>query len=565
MSHHPSDENCLGIYCDGAFIKAAKIAKAKGSIQIVELIEAVLPQKEEDVNPLYIDPDRKKIQQFSQELLSASSLSGTDAILRRMKLKLTKQKEIDEAFLFQAEPLLPYSIDTAILDKWLLEKHPDASTIAFTAAQKESVKTHLDQFKEWGIDPETVSLDSVGYTALLQQYADRMPLQLLIGIERNETTCALIKEGKLIASHVISEGWESLYEACLKDCGEHPIAPKEFFMKSFAERFVDGSIQLMEQEKKFFQSIEWNQIALLRETKLNETPLLLVTGEGANIPELPESVAHTLKLTLQPFHVPTDPHAFNAFALPIGLALSLLPSFKEKVNFRQQDFAYHAPLKRFKRPLVVLGLLSLALAFSLYLFSASYLSYKEDLLREKFLEVLSLSRKPYDEFEKNFETKNRIETEDGAILPVQSLTAEALEQRVDQLEKEIRTLPDTFPLFPNTPTVSDFLAWLNTHPSFQCNENKECPNVLIDNLTYTMVKRPELNKRKEKYQVKVSLEFSTDSPKAAREFHDALITPNDFVDPKEEIKWNATRGKYKTSFFLKDKTYYPAPLKTGGA
>ena len=35
------------------------------------------------------------------------------------------------------------------------------------------------------------------------------------------------------------------------------------------------------------------------------------------------------------------------------------------------------------------------------------------------------------------------------------------------------------------------------------------------------------------------------------------------IDPKGEIKWNATKGKYKTSFFLKDKTFYPTPLKGG--
>jgi len=36
-----------------------------------------------------------------------------------------------------------------------------------------------------------------------------------------------------------------------------------------------------------------------------------------------------------------------------------------------------------------------------------------------------------------------------------------------------------------------------------------------------------------------------------------LITSNDFVDPKGEIKWTATKGKYRTSFYLKDKTIYP--------
>ena len=71
-----------------------------------------------------------------------------------------------------------------------------------------------------------------------------------------------------------------------------------------------------------------------------------------------------------------------------------------------------------------------------------------------------------------------------------------------------------------------------------------------------MVKRPDQSKKKEKYRVKVDLEFSSPTPKQAREFHDALVAPNDFVDPKDEIKWSSNRGSYRTSFFLKDKTKY---------
>jgi type IV pilus assembly protein PilM len=36
-----------------------------------------------------------------------------------------------------------------------------------------------------------------------------------------------------------------------------------------------------------------------------------------------------------------------------------------------------------------------------------------------------------------------------------------------------------------------------------------------------------------------------------------LIAPNELVDPKGEVKWNANKGKYRASFFLKDKTAYP--------
>ena len=72
-----------------------------------------------------------------------------------------------------------------------------------------------------------------------------------------------------------------------------------------------------------------------------------------------------------------------------------------------------------------------------------------------------------------------------------------------------------------------------------------------------MVKRPDKTRAKEHYQVRIEMEFSSPDAKQARDFYDALVAPNDFVDPKGEVKWTYAQGKYRISFFLKDKTFYP--------
>ena len=71
------------------------------------------------------------------------------------------------------------------------------------------------------------------------------------------------------------------------------------------------------------------------------------------------------------------------------------------------------------------------------------------------------------------------------------------------------------------------------------------------------MKRPEKKKMREPYQVKVELELTAATPRYAREFYDSLITPNAIIDPKHEIKWSASREKFRTTFFLKDRTIYP--------
>ena len=179
--------------------------------------------------------------------------------------------------------------------------------------------------------------------------------------------------------------------------------------------------------------------------------------------------------------------------------------------------------------------------------------YEETLVKQEYLKLLSVLHKTYDEYEMQLPVN---ETEKAES--IEGLSVDQLKTRLNIIEKEIQAIPQIFPLQPNVPLVSDVLAWLSTHNSFVQKEGAGSKDSLrIESLSYTMVKRPEPSKKQEKYQVKIELEVSSPTPKSAREFHDALIEPNDFVDPKGEVKWSSSRDRYKTSFFLKDKTIYP--------
>lgn len=335
--------------------------------------------------------------------------------------------------------------------------------------------------------------------------------------------------------------------------------------------FYQGGAHLLETEAfpnqkkaldELLKMILWNYLSLIKETKVKETPLLYVVGEGANISSLRSLVVTTLGIKegeLSDFSGSCPLEILYRFAIPIGLALTVQPEGLA-INFRRQEYAYATPWRRFKKPFFTFFLLSLALTASLYFFSSSYLKSKEDALKNQFLNLLSLTQKPYTEFETLYEQKFSYKGKEEGITPIKDLNAEAISARVDFLENGIKSMPDTFPLLPNTPLVSDVLVWISTHPKLVCKEDfgaGECPHFTIDTFNYSLVKRPEITKKSEKYQVKIDLEFGTSSPRLAREFHDALITPNDFVDPKGEIKWTATKGKYRTSFYLKDKTVYP--------
>ncbi|MCB1213366.1 MAG: pilus assembly protein PilM, partial [Chlamydiia bacterium] len=114
-----------------------------------------------------------------------------------------------------------------------------------------------------------------------------------------------------------------------------------------------------------------------------------------------------------------------------------------------------------------------------------------------------------------------------------------------------------FPLLPLVPKVSDFLEWLCTLPSsVEMANGKKRALIQVENFAYQFVKAPDKNRPREHYQVKVDLTFTAQESMHAREFHSALLEPNQFIDPRSEVKWSFSEGKYRTSFFLKDLTTY---------
>lgn len=567
MPYKPLDERTVGLYSKNAVIQAAYIVFEKGSLKIERLIEfPILPNTEasDDVKPLYIDPKEKELQEICNKYLTVASLNESDVLVRRLRMKLTRDKDIEEAFLFQTEPQLPYSIESAVVDKIIVEKSEGSTLLVFLAAKKDYIQKLLDFWQEHSIEPEVISAEPIALNALLNAYSQKEPVQYAVHVGKAATLSVLIKEGKLLAAHSVQTGWETLQAGLIQDRGE-TISNDEIFSSEFDLLEADHYPNFKKALDELLQLVLWNYLSLIKETKLKETPTLYILGEGANIMHLSALIGTTIGIehgNLEGYNCSlTD---LNRFSIPIGLGLSaqpkdnLAPSLS--INFRREEFTYANPWKRFKKPLLTYAALCLGVACSLYFFGSSYLKLKENELKSKFLELLSFTQRPYDTFEALYEQKYPFTKRGDTLVPITDLNAQDISNRIDFLETSLKSTPDSFPLLPNVPRVSDVLVWLSTHPKLVCSENSgpgDCLPFTIDVFNYALVKRPEINKKNEKYQVKIDLEFSTSSPRLAREFHDALITSNDFVDPKGEIKWTATKGKYRTSFFLKDKTIYP--------
>ncbi len=577
MSLHPSDTESVGLDRDGAILRAAYLSYKQGKPILEKLYAIKIPlptPNGETVNPLYTAEDGKQLKQLIDTKLTVTALPTNKILTRRLTIKLTKDKDVDAAFAFQAEPLLPFPLMDAMLDKIVTSKVDGATNITLQAAKREHLKESIDQWNTLTVEPEVISTVPAAIAAFLNTFGEPDHSAFAINVGAINTTCALVKAGKLLSAYSIEIGTDSLLEAYAHDLKQPAEALRGSFQAlDFANLDATQNPELVEAIQKLTQEINRMVFGIKKDSKIKDGTKLVPLGDGGALRNLPGIIFKDLEM---PIALPEPSTGIQVsvsdlqrFAIPLGLALTALPKYPDPINFRQEDFAYPTPWKRFTKPLAIYAGVCLMFAFAFYIFGQSYLSYRLDQAKGEYMNMLTLLYKPYKTFEAEYETKNKIlKSDEEGVLAIESFDKEDLQRRIEFLEKQIQAMPDTFALYPNVPLVSDVLAWLSNHPKVVCAKSDEenvdpeaCYALQIESFNYTLVKRPEQTKKTEKYQVKIDLEFSSPTPKMAREFHDALIAPNEMVDAKAEVKWSSNRGKYRASFYLKDKPVNPATFK----
>lgn len=549
--------HAVGLESSSRYIRGANLVLSRGKPTVEKVFEAPIVEGEDLTQLLapYLPGDR---------YLVTTGMKGSEVLIRSLHLPLTKDSDIDTAVVFQAEPLLPYPIENALLASIRVAQQGQGTDLTVLSIRKDHLQRHLEAYQVFGIEPEFVSCFPAALVCFSTLF--ELPKGPYIVVNLNETslTCVLAKEGKLIASHTINQGTQTLLEAYRKDLGAE--ADAQFSSLDFAALDLDKAPQLAQAVEALRLSGAKTVYAIAKELKEEAPEMILLAGEGFLLHHLADSLLSGLNMPLTiPKGTPEvklTAEELLKFSVAIGLGINALRPMRDAVNFRKQELAYPDPWKRTKKPMAAYMMVSLLVAACFYLFGKAYLGYQEDNAKKAYLELLRDTHKTYNAFEAEYLAKfpQTDENGDTVILPIASMKISDLENRLRYMEKDLKPPVDTFPFYPNVPRVSDLLAWLSVHPKVigdSKDESMGSPLIQIENLTYTLVKRPDQKQRQEKYQVKVEIDFTSPAPKWAREFHDALIAPNQIVDPKGEVKWSANKGKYRTSFYLKDKTSYP--------
>lgn len=551
-------QDTLGLELTSTGLKAAELSVKNGQPKIDQLLHFYFDPSKKDVNPLYLKEEEKAFLDLSGKTLVVSSIDANETLVRPLEIKLKKEKDIEAVLLFQAEPLLPYPPENAILDKIPLSQTADGTLLTMLAIKKEHLQRHLDQWKILEIEPEIVAAVPSAL-AIFSQFAlpEQKDPHFVLHLGEDQTCCIFIKEGKLIASKTSYYSLKTLKEAYKN---ERNLGEDESVEEAFGQidwNHLDNFPETAQKVKDYSTEIGKVVFSLMKQTKELTLSPLLVTGEGSVVGDLTTLLLKDFSEGFQ-LLTPTVSTSFleselKVHAITIGEALTGLPNAKDQINFLQGDFAYPHPWKRLKKPLLLFACLSILLALAFTVYGKAYIASKESDLRHQYAELLHLMHKSHTSVEKQLSGS---EGDSTPVIPIESLTQEEIAFRINFLEKDLQKIPDLYPLSPNVPKVSDLLAWLATNPNV-LGKDPAHPLIHIESVNYVMVHRPEIAKKQERFQVRVELEFTSVNATAAREFHDSLLVPNDFLDPKGEVKWNSNQGRYKATLLLRDRTVYP--------
>ena len=495
----------------------------------------------------------------SDQWLLISGLKAKQTLTRTIEIQLTKPSDVEAVIEFQAEPHLPYSLDEATLDHIQVSRTEESTLVTIVSTKNEQLQEHLDQMRSLDLEPEIISCAPAALASFSDFFGPDSDAPIFVlHIDLEETIRVLASGGKLLASHRLSIGVKHLQNALSDDmeCDEQE-ALSALKKVDFLTLSNEKTPQLYDAFENLKREISKTLYALAKQNKAQYVEEILVTGIGGSLSNINEALSSDLPTEVTPPKNSGEQSTqeLQKFAIPIGLALSALPNTPSQIDFRQNEFAYPNPWKRYKQPLAIYYLLCVLTSISLYYLGQSWIDYKSTDVQIRYSKLLTALEKPYLDFENKYlgndSTEDSIEP-----LHLAELSASEISQRVSYLQGKIRKAPRSFPLFANVPRVSDLLAWLATHPQVIGSSADTSP-LKIESISYTMTKRPTKSKIRDRYQVKVELEFTTPIPKSAREFRDALMAPNEMVDPKAEVQWTSTRDVYKTTFFLKDRTNYP--------
>jgi len=513
----------IGIEIDPPFIHLARAERRKKKVRILKLQTFDFQDLSEQANV-------KQLYILEKERLPlVSGLPAKDLLLRRFFLKTTKRKIALKTLPFHLESQTFLDLDK-IISLPFFELSKEGCEVSSFSTTKTLLEGQLNLCKSHSFDPERISSIPMALARFLQRSAPEQTTSLIFHIGSSSSTAVFVEKGQLKAFHGIPLGLDHLLASLKKDkkTGEKEENIDLLALPDLGLTHFKKEVSALKKEaaKAFFSLVETENIPP------KKIPLL-ITGQGRKLLHLEEFLALGFAESFSHF-LPEEKEFpdLKQHAVSLGFALDGLAKDGRSLQFRQKEFIPLKHLRKLAASFLLLFLISTSFALALHRYTQKESAKKNSSLAS----LLDLAIK------KDSDLLHR---------PFPPAASESFETRLLSWEKMLVKEGKPIPYLLKAPSVADALAWLSSHPILNSGEE-------IDLITfeYELVKYPKIDAWQEPSLAKVHLEFQIPSHTLARKLHEALLKGDHFVNPSQEIVWEAKENSYKTSFYLNPLSTY---------
>ena len=547
-----------GFYHDNQYTRIAQIIKKGKLIKVCRLY------KEKLTYPSDPTANVKQLYKFYNNVFSSSEVSCLCSCLdpektltRSIMVGLLKEKEINQTYRFLAEPSLPFNLNDVILEKIIVESENKETLLTIVAVKKEYLFFHQEKLNALHIQPDLVSCipSAIASIEQLQPQSSLPRLSLYIGSQSSVITMSY--NGALISDRTLQVGSDDFLKVITLESNLSENEGEQILSdNSKLEAYLNTSNFTLEQPLNLLKISILRAIASFPNiTGKQISEEILTLGNLGKIGLIRASLTKLLPFTLI---TPTTEKFTNVtgcdlqeYALEIGLGINAAIA-KKRINFKKDGFAPPFLLKKVKAGFLTSLCLIFLITLTTFYIRQTLLKRYQNNVNSSFQYLLSNSNL---DFFKTSNSTNKLNQ--YGLKTFEKFNATLIKGQLAQLKKKLKALQAPYPLAPDIPLVSDVLGWIESL-SNQINQIEKSPsNIKIEKFRYQLVSHPEIEKPKQLYKVKVDLVFLAVSSKAAREFHELLLSSNQIINTKNKVDWGFYGGKYHSSFILIDKTHYP--------
>lgn len=340
-------KDLIGIDIGSRVVKVVQLREGKGLWHLKSLGMSSLPPEAIVDNAIM---DSSAVIEVVKRLLDtlkisvknvATSISGHSVIIRKIQMPIMTEEELENSIVFEAEQYIPFDISEVFLDFHIIGPDPNDATmmnVFLVAAKKDFVNDHIAIFRECGLTPVVMDIDSFAVqNAFELNYASEDEEAVgIVNMGAGGMNVSVIKEGASIFTRDIQVGGNILNEEIQKQFGlgaadaERAKLGQEVpgIEQQDVEEVIASATEMLAQEVQ--RSLDFFT-ATAADDKIHH---LYITGGIAQLPQIRLALENRLGIDveiLNPFRqIIVNEKSFEAeylksvgpmFAVAVGLAM----------------------------------------------------------------------------------------------------------------------------------------------------------------------------------------------------------------------------------------------------